>query len=89
MNPAVTSKLISIATRRRCPFQIAATGRATPNDANCLQMTRGGVATGLVAIPNRYMHSAVETVSLDDLDCAADLLAHFAMEVAPDEDFTP
>ena len=33
------------------------------------------VATGLVAVPNRYMHSAVETVSLDDIDHAADLLA--------------
>ena len=46
-------------------------------DANVLQTTRAGVATGLVSVPNRYMHSAVETVSLDDADRAADLLAAF------------
>jgi len=43
----------------------------------CSETTRAGVATGLVSIPNRYMHSAVETVSLDDADRAADLLAAF------------
>jgi putative aminopeptidase FrvX len=35
------------------------------------------------------MHSAVETVSLEDLDHAADLLAHLAMDLRPDDDFTP
>ena len=48
-----------------------------PNDANALQINRAGVATGLVSIPNRYMHSAVEMISLDDIDRAADLLAEF------------
>ncbi len=89
MNPAVTAKLMAIGTRDDIPFQVAAIGRATSNDANSLQINRGGVATGLVAIPNRYMHSAVETVSLEDLDWAADLLARFAMEIQPDDDFTP
>lgn len=89
MNPVVTGRLIEIGERRGIPIQMAAIGRATPNDANSLQVTRGGVATGLVAVPNRYMHSAVETVSLDDLDQAADLLAAFAMGLEPDADFTP
>ena len=57
---------------------MAACGRATPTDANVLQVNRAGVAGGLVSIPNRYMHSPVETISLDDLDHAADLLARFA-----------
>jgi endoglucanase len=47
------------------------------------------VATGLVAIPNRYMHSAVEMISLDDIDRAADLLAAFALSLSGDDDFTP
>jgi endoglucanase len=47
------------------------------------------VATGLVSIPNRYMHSAVEMVSLEDLDRSADLLAEFVVSLAPDADFTP
>jgi endoglucanase len=89
MNPVVTGRLIEIGNQREIPYQLAAIGRATPNDANSLQITRSGVATGLVAIPNRYMHSAVETIDLDDLDRAADLLAQFAMDVQPDADFTP
>ncbi len=89
MNPVVTDRLMEIGKRHEIPFQLAAIGRATPNDANSLQISRGGVATGLVAVPNRYMHSAVETVSLTDLDQAADLLARFAMDLRPHDDFTP
>lgn len=77
MNPHVVDRLVAAAQARSIPVQLAASGRATPTDANVLQTTRAGVATGLVSIPNRYMHSAVETISLDDADRAADLLAAF------------
>lgn len=89
MNPVVTRRLMDLCGRRQIPFQISAIGRATPNDANMLQIARAGVATGLVSIPNRYMHSAVETIALDDLDRAADLLAAFASELTAADDFTP
>ena len=89
MNHGVTEKLIKLCETHSLPFQLAAIGRATPNDANMLQVSRGGVATGLVALPNRYMHSAVETISLDDIDQAADLLAAFALGLGNDDDFTP
>ena len=71
------------------PHLVAALGRPAPNDANALQVTRAGVATGLVQIPNRYMHSAVETIALADLDYAADLLAAFACDVTGDSTFIP
>jgi tetrahedral aminopeptidase len=89
MNPAVSQRLIETARRLEISHQLAAIGRATPNDANTIQISRSGVATGLVSIPNRYMHSAVETISLDDIDRAADLLAHFAIGLDGREDFTP
>lgn len=89
MNHQVTERLLSIARSKETPHQLASIGRATPNDANVLQISRRGVATGLVAIPNRYMHSAVEMVSLEDIDHAADLLAAFAVSLTGDEDFTP
>ena len=54
-----------------------------------MQINRAGVATGLVSIPNRYMHSAVEMISLDDIDRAADLLCQFALQLDADSDFTP
>lgn len=89
INPKVNARLNEVAEAREIPWQVAALGRAAPNDSNVLQITRAGVATGLVQIPNRYMHSAVETVSLDDLDDTANLLAEFAASLAADEDFTP
>ena len=63
--------------------------RPTGTDANAIQLTRDGVATGLVGIPNRYMHSPVEVVSLDDLDRAARLLAEFCLAVTGEMDWTP
>ncbi|MEX2025634.1 MAG: M42 family peptidase, partial [Pirellulaceae bacterium] len=89
MNPVVTERLIKLATESALPYQLAASGRAVPNDANALQISRCGVATGLVSIPNRYMHSGVEMISLEDIDKAADLLAAFVISLAGDEDFTP
>ncbi len=89
MNPVVVERLITAAESAEIPYQIAATGRATPTDANTIQTSRGGVATGLVSIPNRYMHSPVEMISLDDIDRAADLLAGFATRLRGDDKFTP
>lgn len=89
MNPHVTERLITLCKERMQSYQLAASGRAVPNDANALQINRGGVATGLVSIPNRYMHSAVEMISLQDIDQAADLLAAFVTSLTGDEDFTP
>jgi putative aminopeptidase FrvX len=89
MSPRVVDRLLAAATAGSIPVQLAASGRATPTDANALQITRGGVATGLVSIPNRYMHSAVETVSLDDADRAADLLAAFCRGLSGTIDWTP
>ncbi len=89
INPHVAERLIESADTIKAPYQLAALGRAASNDSNTLQINRQGVATGLVAIPNRYMHSAVETISLDDLDHAANLLAGFVTSLATDDDFTP
>jgi len=62
MNPHVVEKLLAAAEAEQLPYQIAASGRATPTDANTIQTSRGGVAAGLVSIPNRYMHSPVEMI---------------------------
>jgi putative aminopeptidase FrvX len=89
MNPTVVEKLMETAAAGEIAYQVAASGRATPTDANTIQTSRGGVATGLLSIPNRYMHSPVEMISLDDIDRAADLLAGFALRLNGDEKFTP
>jgi endoglucanase len=88
-NPRLFDRLVATATAAGIPYQIAAHGRGTGTDANPIQLTRAGVVTGLVSIPNRYMHSAVETIALDDIDRAADLLAEFVVGLAGEEDFIP
>jgi tetrahedral aminopeptidase len=89
MNPKIVRRLIEIAEGQKIPFQMAASGRATGTDANSIQINRAGVATGLVSIPNRYMHSPVEMIALEDMDRAAGLLARFCEGLAADDDFTP
>ncbi len=88
MNPRVVDRLIE-AAGTGIPYQLAANGAATGTDANMIQVSRSGVATGLIGVPNRYMHSPVEVISLDDLDHGADLLARFALGLKGDEDFIP
>jgi endoglucanase len=89
VNPRLFDRLVATAVSAEMPYQIAAHNRGTGTDANAIQIARAGVVTGLITIPNRYMHSAVETIALDDIDRAADLLAAFVSGLAGDEDFTP
>lgn len=89
VNPVLFDQLTMTASQLSIPVQINGLASAASNDAAQLQLTRGGVATGLVCIPNRYMHSPVEIVSLQDLDQAANLIAQFCLSVDSRSDFTP
>lgn len=89
INPRVHEHLTATARTHEIPFQPRGVPKATGTDANAIQLARDGVATGLVGIPNRYMHSPVEVVSLEDLDRAARLLAEFCLSVTPDQDWIP
>jgi endoglucanase len=89
INPHVFRLLVDTAHAHEIPIQIKAYPRGTGTDANAIQLARDGVATGLVGIPNRYMHSPVEVVSLKDLDASARLLAAFCASVTPQMDWTP
>ena len=89
MNPKVVERLLQVAEEHQIPYQLGAAGRASPTDANPIQINRAGVAAALVSIPNRHMHSPVEMISLDDIDAAADLLARFVERLTPDADFVP
>jgi endoglucanase len=89
INPRVFERLEETAKSKEIPVQIRGAPRATGTDANVIQLSRDGVATGLIGIPNRYMHSPVEVVCLEDLERAAQLLAEFSATVMPDMDWTP
>jgi endoglucanase len=89
INPRVFERLHQAARDYEIPVQVKGAPRGTGTDANAMQLSRDGVAAGLVGIPNRYMHSPVEVVQLDDLERAARLLAEFCAGVAPQLDWTP
>ena len=88
-NLKVVERLVQAADEHQIEYQMAAAGKPPGTDANAIQVNRSGVATGLVSIPNRYMHSPVEMICLDDIDRAADLLARFAEALPGEADFRP
>jgi len=87
LDPAVFELLHATAEAEGIPFTVSATSRATGTDADALHVARGGVPTGVVSIPLRYMHSPVEMVQLDDVENTARLLAAFAQRLEPGMDF--
>jgi len=89
ISPRVFDLLEETARKHEIPVQVRGVPRATGTDANAMQITREGVACGLIGIPNRYMHSPVEVIHLDDLANAAKLLAEFCAAVTPDTNWIP
>lgn len=88
LSPVVFGLLTTAARTAEIEHTIQANPGTTGTDADALVHAGSGVAVGLVSIPNRYMHSPNELVSLDDLDRCAELLAVTARAVTPATDFT-
>jgi endoglucanase len=89
INPHVHDRLVTAARSKEIAVQVRGVPKATGTDANAIQLAREGVAAGLLSIPNRYMHSPVEVVSLRDLDNAAKVLAAFCLGVTSDANWVP
>ena len=81
--------LHSTAKKEKIPVQLTANPRATGTDANVMQISRGGVATALVKLPLRYMHTPVETLDLEDLENAAKLIVASLHRIKGREQFLP
>jgi putative aminopeptidase FrvX len=88
LNPKVTAMLIETAEAEEIDHTLEASGRSTGTDADAIQIARAGIATGLVSIPLRYMHSAVEIVQLSDVEAVVELLAVFARRLEAGTDFS-
>jgi endoglucanase len=81
------TRLEAVAKIRKIPVQHKAMGTTGGTDTDAVFWTRGGIASALVSLPNRYMHSPVEVVSLKDLELIPQLLAGFAMSLKKAEAF--
>lgn len=89
INPVLGGLILDTADAKKIPYQLAAEPRATGTDANAIQINRAGAAAALVSIPNRYMHTPVEVLSLDDVENAVKLLRETILAMKPKMDFTP
>jgi endoglucanase len=88
-NPKVIDRMMNVARNFSIPNQIRGIPKGSGTDANAMQMVGEGVAMGLIGIPNRYMHSPVEVISLKDLEYSAVLLAEFCLSIKPEDSWIP
>lgn len=89
INPVVYEGLLAAAERLGLDCPVQGAPRHSGTDADAMIRSGAGMATGIVSLPNRYMHSPNEIVSLTDLDNAARLIAEFIRTITPDSDFRP
>ncbi|MBA2262305.1 MAG: M20/M25/M40 family metallo-hydrolase [Solirubrobacterales bacterium] len=87
LHPAVTGLLLDTAREDGLAHTVDATTGRTGTDADAVHLSRGGVPTGMVSIPLRYMHSPVEVVQLSDIEACAQLVAAFAQRLTADVAF--
>jgi endoglucanase len=89
VNPRVFEGLRDAGRQLDIPTPVQANGLRTGTDADNIIRSGANIAVGLVSIPNRYMHSPSEVVSLSDLESAAQVIAAFVRTITPESDFRP
>lgn len=86
-HPEVVARIEQVAKARKITLQHEAMSATSGTDTDVIFWTRGGIASGLISLPNRYMHSPVELVSLKDLEQIPELLAGFCSSLRKGEEF--
>src|SRR4029078_5110452 len=86
-HPEVVSRLETLAKKSKIHLQHDAMSATSGTDTDVIFWTRGGIPSALISLPNRYMHSPVEIVSLKDFQQLPDLLAAFAQSLKRGEQF--
>ncbi len=89
INPKLFNLLINTAKREKIPYQVLGEPGRTGTDTNVMQLSKKGVATALVSVPLRYMHTPVELLSTKDLDNTARFIVTLIKGIKPGMDFTP
>ncbi len=70
-------KFISLAKENNIPYQLEVTGGLTGTNADKISITRSGIPTAVVSIPQRNMHTGAEIVSIDDIESIAQLIYEY------------
>lgn len=79
LNRDITDRLIALAEAEQLPYQLEIMAGETSTDADTIGVQHGGIRTGLVSIPIRYMHTPIETVQLSDIEAVGRLLAAYVL----------
>jgi len=83
----VVALLEKVADKKKIPLQHEAMSSSSGTDTDVIFWTRGGIPSALISLPNRYMHSPVELVSLKDLEWIPELMAAFCLAVKKGDEF--
>jgi putative aminopeptidase FrvX len=83
IHPRISELLIECAEAGGIPHTIEVAGGVSMTDADAIHLSRAGVPTGLVSIPLRYMHSAIELCDLADVEAAVRLTVAFLRRLRP------
>jgi endoglucanase len=81
INRKVYNQLKSVAKENGVKYQVTVAPGPTGTDANIIQITNAGVATSVLGIPTKYMHTSVEMICLDDIDSMGRLLTEFIISL--------
>jgi putative aminopeptidase FrvX len=88
-SPVVHEMLLEIAEANGIPYTLKVNPASSGTDGDQIHRARSGVATAVVSIPNRYMHSPNEMIQLSDVEYAAKLIAVFVRSLSDETDLTP
>ncbi|WP_187260922.1 M42 family metallopeptidase [Pontibacter beigongshangensis] len=83
----VRDLIITTAQQKEIPFQRAAVSRATGTDTDAFAYSNAGVASALISLPLKYMHTTVETVHKDDVDNVTKLIYETLLKIEDKQDF--
>ncbi|HYG38148.1 MAG TPA: M42 family metallopeptidase [Cytophagales bacterium] len=83
----VLNMIIDVAEKQKIPFQRAAATRATGTDTDAFAYSNAGVASALISLPLRYMHTTVESVHKDDVANVINLIYEFLVQLPAKYDF--
>ncbi|HEY0652191.1 MAG TPA: M42 family metallopeptidase [Chryseosolibacter sp.] len=83
----VLKMVIETAQKRKIPFQRQAVSRSTGTDTDSFAYSAEGVASALISLPLKYMHTTVEMVHKEDVENVINLIYEFLLQVKPGHDF--
>ncbi len=82
LNKSLSDQLLTIAKEKEIPYQVEVLGAHTGTNADVMSNMRGGVVTGVVSIPLRYMHTPIEEIQLSDLEAVGKLLCEYVKQAS-------